>query len=74
MQDFHPEIESTSLAVAQRPVSTRGFDVVVPIRSLGENHRERIAEHLRSLDAQDRYFRFGFTASDDQITALRGRS
>jgi GNAT superfamily N-acetyltransferase len=67
MQDFHPEIESTSLAGAQPPASTRGFDVVVPIRSLGENHRERIAEHLRSLDAQDRYFRFGFTASDDQI-------
>jgi GNAT superfamily N-acetyltransferase len=67
MQDFHPEIESASLAGARNPAGARRFDVVVPIRSLGENHRERIAGHLRSLDAQDRYFRFGFTASDDQI-------
>ncbi len=42
-------------------------DVVVPIRSLGENHRERIAAHLKALDAHDRYFRFGFTANDEQI-------
>jgi GNAT superfamily N-acetyltransferase len=42
-------------------------DVVVPIRSLGENHRERIAGHLKALDAHDRYFRFGFSANDEQI-------
>ncbi len=40
---------------------------MVPIRSLGENHRERIGVHLKSLDAHDRYYRFGFAASDDQI-------
>ena len=40
---------------------------VVPIRSLGENHRGRIAQHLLSLDAQDRYLRFGYTAQDAQI-------
>lgn len=42
-------------------------DVVVPIRSLGENHRARIAGHLKALDTHDRYFRFGFTANDEQI-------
>lgn len=42
-------------------------DVVVPIRSLGENHRARIAGHLKALDAHDRYFRFGFSANDEQI-------
>ena len=41
--------------------------VVVPIRSLGENHRERIGEHLKALSAHDRYFRFGFAASDEQV-------
>lgn len=41
--------------------------VMVPIRSLGENHRARIAIHLKTLDAHDRYFRFGFAASDEQI-------
>ena len=40
---------------------------MVPIRSLGENHRARIASHLKALDAHDRYFRFGFAANDEQI-------
>jgi RimJ/RimL family protein N-acetyltransferase len=47
--------------VARKP------DVMVPIRSLGENHRARIAVHLKTLDAHDRYFRFGFAANDEQI-------
>lgn len=47
--------------VARKP------DVMVPIRSLGENHRARIAIHLKTLDAHDRYFRFGFAANDEQI-------
>lgn len=42
-------------------------DVMVPIRSLGENHRARIASHLKALDAHDRYYRFGFAANDAQI-------
>lgn len=42
-------------------------DVMVPIRSLGENHRARIARHLKALDAHDRYYRFGFAANDAQI-------
>lgn len=41
--------------------------VMVPIRSLGPKHRERIATHLLALDANDRYLRFGYSASDEQI-------
>lgn len=41
--------------------------VAVPIRSLGPRHRERITSHLLALDAQDRYLRFGYAASDEQI-------
>lgn len=41
--------------------------VVVPIRSLGPSHRERIAHHLLSLDEDDRYLRFGYMATDEQI-------
>lgn len=41
--------------------------LMVPIRSLGANHRERIAHHLMALDPHDRYLRFGFTANDEQI-------
>ncbi|WP_296444462.1 GNAT family N-acetyltransferase [Rhodoferax sp. UBA5149] len=40
---------------------------LVPIRSLGANHRERIAHHLLALDQHDRYLRFGFSANDEQI-------
>jgi len=41
--------------------------VVVPIRSLGPSHRERIAKHLMALDEHDRYLRFGYVANDEQI-------
>lgn len=41
--------------------------VLVPIRSLGPAHRSRIATHLLALDADDRYLRFGYTATDEQI-------
>jgi RimJ/RimL family protein N-acetyltransferase len=39
----------------------------VPIRTLGAGHRERIAAHLCSLDEHDRYLRFGYPATDEQI-------
>jgi RimJ/RimL family protein N-acetyltransferase len=40
---------------------------LVPIRSLAPGHRERIAAHLLALDAGDRYLRFGYPASDEQV-------
>jgi GNAT superfamily N-acetyltransferase len=41
--------------------------VMVPIRSIGVTHRERIATHLMALDEHDRYLRFGYAATDEQI-------
>jgi RimJ/RimL family protein N-acetyltransferase len=41
--------------------------VVVPIRSMGPAHRERIGQHLLALDSHDRYLRFGYSANDEQI-------
>ena len=40
---------------------------IVPIRSLGAAHRQRIANHLLALEEHDRYLRFGYAASDEQI-------
>jgi GNAT superfamily N-acetyltransferase len=40
----------------------------VPIRSLGPRHRERITAHLLSLGVSDRYLRFGYGATDAQIS------
>lgn len=45
----------------------RSTPVIVPIRSLGPGHRERIAAHLLALDGDDRYLRFGYAANDEQI-------
>ena len=41
--------------------------VLVPIRSIGPGERNRIARHLLDLDLHDRYLRFGYSASDEQI-------
>ena len=41
--------------------------IMVPIRSIGPSHGERIAAHLLSLSAHDRYLRFGYAANDEQI-------
>lgn len=49
------------------PAETRTGPLLIPIRSLGPNHRARIASHLLSLDEQDRYLRFGYIAHDEQI-------
>lgn len=40
----------------------------VPIRSLGPRHRSRIAAHLLALSEGDRYLRFGFPATDAQLS------
>lgn len=40
---------------------------MVPIRSLGPGHRPAITTHLLALEPQDRYLRFGYLASDEQI-------
>ena len=48
-------------------LSTRPSLPVVPIRSMGPRHRGRIATHLLALDESDRYLRFGYAASDEQI-------
>lgn len=41
--------------------------VMVPIRSIGPSHGERIKVHLLSLTPTDRYLRFGYAANDEQI-------
>ncbi|MEJ6006354.1 GNAT family N-acetyltransferase [Paucibacter sp. AS339] len=40
----------------------------IPIRSLGRRHRRRIAQHLLALNERDRYLRFGYPATDEQIS------
>ena len=39
----------------------------IPIRSLSARHRDLILSHLTGLPERDRYLRFGYTATDEQI-------
>jgi GNAT superfamily N-acetyltransferase len=39
----------------------------IPIRSLAARHKPRILKHLLALTPQDRYLRFGYPATDEQI-------
>ena len=39
----------------------------VPIRSLSPRHKPRIERHLVALSEQDRFLRFGYAATDEQI-------
>lgn len=55
-----PVVEAQALAAAPAPV-------MVPIRSIGPRERDRIAQHLLTLKLHDRYLRFGYAASDEQI-------
>lgn len=57
-----------------RPLSAAGASaqpyvrpLMVPIRSIGPSHGERIAAHLLTLNANDRYLRFGYAANDEQV-------
>ena len=66
MNALDPFVEAatdhTPAAPARRPPGSW-----VPIRSLAPRHRERITQHLLALPEHDRYLRFGYMASDDQI-------
>ena len=45
----------------------RGWMRWIPVRILSAKHRPKIAAHLKSLGTQDRYLRFGYAATDEQI-------
>jgi len=53
--------------IALDPSVSKGIAPLVPIRSLGERHRDQIIAHLLLLDESDRYLRFGFFAKDEHV-------
>jgi GNAT superfamily N-acetyltransferase len=62
-QPIHPPLDTS-----KQDGQPSGNWTWVPIRSLGPRHRERIAAHLMALDVSDRYLRFGYPATDAQIS------
>lgn len=63
-----PESDEIGLKVSGGQTAGKSPDHgLVPIRSLNSRHRRRIAEHILALPTQDRYLRFGYHASDEQV-------
>jgi GNAT superfamily N-acetyltransferase len=58
--------EQVAAAKPATPKPAFGFRWV-PIRSLSEQDRPRILGHLLALNERDRYLRFGYPASDEQV-------
>ena len=54
-------------APVEAPATTAAAPPWVPIRSLSPRHRGEIVAHLTALSGQDRYLRFGYSATDEQI-------
>ena len=63
-QQWFGSAESGGVASAAAPHHASPW---VPIRSLSPRHRSRIVRHLVALPEQDRYLRFGYAATDEQI-------
>ncbi len=59
---------ATPSSTAQIAPKTAASWTWVPIRSLSPRHRERITSHLIALQESDRYLRFGYPATDAQIS------
>ena len=62
-RDGPPQLEPMALAPSKAGVGARW----VPIRSLKARHAARVLEHLQRLGERDRYLRFGYAASNEQI-------
>jgi RimJ/RimL family protein N-acetyltransferase len=62
----YPPADEAGLKVSEAQPSA-AIGSLVPIRSLNSRHRRRIAAHLLALPAHDRYLRFGYAATDEQV-------
>lgn len=62
-----PQAGKEQLRLRPGSPEPRKSPALVPIRSLGENHRARITRHLLALEPHDRYLRFGFNANDEHV-------
>lgn len=64
---FRSPVPTIAPEQARLPQSPAQAHLMVPIRSIGPKHGERIATHLLALNPHDRYLRFGYAANDEQI-------
>jgi len=62
-----PPASTPATLTPTRPGGARRPLAWLPIRQLAPKHRWKITAHLRALGEQDRYLRFGYAATDEQI-------
>ena len=60
-------LASSAPQAPSSPALERKAFTWVPIRSLSPRHKPRIERHLLALPPQDRYLRFGYVATDEQV-------
>lgn len=60
-------MQSNTPHPAATPSAAQASHPWVPIHPLSPRHRGQIVAHLLALDSRDRYLRFGYPASDEQI-------
>jgi GNAT superfamily N-acetyltransferase len=63
-----PALTALDAAIVAEEKAAKPEPHLVPIRSLASRHRRAIKQHLLELSDQDRYLRFGYTATDEQVT------
>ncbi|MBL8352616.1 MAG: GNAT family N-acetyltransferase [Burkholderiaceae bacterium] len=63
----HAQPEPSAAAAGGASAPAGRYAPWIPIRSLSSRHRDRILAHLLALSEADRYRRFGYAASDEQI-------
>ena len=63
---IHGERAGDTPAASPTPMP-RTPAAIVPIRAIGPRYREQVAQHLLALSERDRYLRFGYAASDEQV-------
>lgn len=65
----YPESDEIGLIVAGGQPSQKSSEHgLVPIRALTSRHRRRIFEHITAMPDQDRYLRFGYHATNEQVS------
>jgi GNAT superfamily N-acetyltransferase len=60
-------LSAVALGVPAHTGDKSVFGGWIPIRSLSARHKPRILKHLVALKPEDRYLRFGYPATDEQI-------
>jgi GNAT superfamily N-acetyltransferase len=73
VQRNHPQATIAPTSGIKTPTAGPTSVAVVPIRSMGTRHLPDIEAHLLALDPQDRYLRFGYSATDEHIQKYVGQ-